>query len=184
MLDEPTSALDPVGRKETLNIINTLRGKYTILFSSHILPDIDRVCDRIALIDKGALILEGDIKNIKSQNKNLADKLNVTVFIKNNIMFSNFLSEIRKLDFMDYIDMDYGKINNYNNGEEVKIIFKTFDRQKSGEILPRLFDKYEFQLIRFEFEDADLESIFISATENNGNMQGEAESAESKEAAE
>jgi len=57
LLDEPTSALDPAGRYEVLDLIDKLRGRVTVFLSSHILADIERVCDRVAIIRKGELVL-------------------------------------------------------------------------------------------------------------------------------
>ena len=57
LLDEPTSALDPAGRYEVLNLIDKLRGQVTVFVSSHILKDIERICDIIGIIHQGALIL-------------------------------------------------------------------------------------------------------------------------------
>ena len=52
-LDEPVSALDPAGRRDVLELIGSLRGSATILMSTHILNDIERICDRVAIIDRG-----------------------------------------------------------------------------------------------------------------------------------
>lgn len=64
ILDEPVSALDPFGRKEMFDIISSLKGKVTIIFSSHILDDIERVCDHVILINKGKIILNREIKDL------------------------------------------------------------------------------------------------------------------------
>ena len=71
ILDEPVSALDPFGRKEMFDIIVSLKGKVTIIFSSHILTDIERVCDHVVLISKGKIILDSDIKDIFLDKKSL-----------------------------------------------------------------------------------------------------------------
>lgn len=55
-LDEPTSALDPAGRYEVLDRIAGLRGRVTVFLSSHILADVERICDTIAVIHQGRLI--------------------------------------------------------------------------------------------------------------------------------
>lgn len=60
--DEPTSALDPLGRKAFLDILASLRGQTTVIFSSHILSDIERVCDRVAILHDGHIQLSGKIK--------------------------------------------------------------------------------------------------------------------------
>ncbi len=60
ILDEPTSALDPAGRYEVLDLIDHLRGRVTVFLSSHILADIERVCDTVAIIRSGRLELVAD----------------------------------------------------------------------------------------------------------------------------
>jgi ABC-2 type transport system ATP-binding protein len=57
LLDEPTSSLDPAGRYEVLDLISRLRGQVTVMLSSHILADIERVCDTVAIIRSGRLVL-------------------------------------------------------------------------------------------------------------------------------
>lgn len=67
--DEPTSALDPIGRKEILDILLQVKGKTTVLFSTHILSDVERICDRVALLHEGKLALSGTMTEIKAQHK-------------------------------------------------------------------------------------------------------------------
>jgi ABC-2 type transport system ATP-binding protein len=57
-LDEPASALDPAGRKEVLDLIEDLRGQCTVLMSTHILADVERVCDVIGIMARGKLIVQ------------------------------------------------------------------------------------------------------------------------------
>lgn len=59
-LDEPTSSLDPAGRYDVLELIDSLRGQTTVFLSSHILGDVERVCDTIGIIHEGQLILVSD----------------------------------------------------------------------------------------------------------------------------
>ena len=56
ILDEPTSALDPMGRHDVLNLITALRGSTTIFFSTHILSDVERVCDRVLVLASGRVV--------------------------------------------------------------------------------------------------------------------------------
>lgn len=67
ILDEPVSALDPIGRRDVLRIIAELRGTTTIFFSSHILDDIDRVCDQVAILARGRLIVQETITRLKER---------------------------------------------------------------------------------------------------------------------
>jgi len=57
-LDEPASALDPVGRKEVLDLIENMRGQCTVVMSTHILADVERVCDVVGIIAKGKMLVQ------------------------------------------------------------------------------------------------------------------------------
>jgi ABC-2 type transport system ATP-binding protein len=65
ILDEPMSGLDPIGRKQVRDVILSLRerGK-TVFFSSHILPDVEMICDRVGIIRKGELLAEGTVDEL------------------------------------------------------------------------------------------------------------------------
>jgi ABC-2 type transport system ATP-binding protein len=67
--DEPTSALDPIGRKEILDILHQVKGKTTVVFSTHILFDVERICDYVGVLHEGKLVLAGTLSEIKSQHK-------------------------------------------------------------------------------------------------------------------
>src|SRR6476646_6917774 len=58
ILDEPTTGLDPVQIGETLNTIRELRGQHTVLLSTHILTEVEKVCERVIIIDKGRIELD------------------------------------------------------------------------------------------------------------------------------
>ena len=67
--DEPTSALDPIGRKEILTILQRVKEKTTVIFSTHILSDVERICDEIGLLHEGKLALHGTMDEIKKMRK-------------------------------------------------------------------------------------------------------------------
>jgi ABC-2 type transport system ATP-binding protein len=56
LLDEPVSALDPIGRREVLDLMAELKGEATVFYSTHILDDVQRVSDHVAIIDNGRLV--------------------------------------------------------------------------------------------------------------------------------
>ena len=64
--DEPTSALDPVGRKEILDILRKISSTTTVLFSTHILSDVERICDHAALLNQGKIVVGGTLSEIKA----------------------------------------------------------------------------------------------------------------------
>lgn len=66
--DEPTSALDPVGRKDILDILRDAGQETTVIFSTHILPDAERICDRAAILHRGRIVVQGEIEKIKERH--------------------------------------------------------------------------------------------------------------------
>jgi len=78
--DEPTSALDPMGRKEILDILQAIKGKTTVIFSTHILADVERVCDRVAVLNNGKIALSGTLGELKSTQQNNQILLEFTTF--------------------------------------------------------------------------------------------------------
>jgi ABC-2 type transport system ATP-binding protein len=67
--DEPTSALDPFGRKEILEVLRAIRGETTVIFSTHILSDVERICDYMCVLHKGDIVMSGTIEELKSAHK-------------------------------------------------------------------------------------------------------------------
>jgi ABC-2 type transport system ATP-binding protein len=67
ILDEPVAALDPLGRRDVLQAIAALRGSTTVLFSSHILDDVDRVCDQVAILAGGRLVVQETTLRLKER---------------------------------------------------------------------------------------------------------------------
>lgn len=67
ILDEPVSALDPLGRKEVLSVIEKLKASRTVLFSTHILSDVDRICDDVIIINKGKLVVSSPLAALKTK---------------------------------------------------------------------------------------------------------------------
>jgi ABC-2 type transport system ATP-binding protein len=66
-LDEAVSALDPAGRKEVLELIEHLRGQCTVFMSTHILADVERVCDTIGIISRGRLVTQAPREALLAQ---------------------------------------------------------------------------------------------------------------------
>ena len=69
ILDEPTIGLDPKQIIETRNLIESLRGKHTVIFSSHILPEVNAICDRIIVIHHGKIVANNTPQNLQERLK-------------------------------------------------------------------------------------------------------------------
>lgn len=65
--DEPTSALDPLGRKEILDILLAAREQTTVLFSTHILSDVERICSDAALLHEGKIAIQGPLSQLRER---------------------------------------------------------------------------------------------------------------------
>ena len=115
--DEPTSALDPAGRKEILDILLAAKEQTTVLFSTHILSDVERICTEVAFLHDGKIAMQGTIAELRNkrvsdgfiieiEQKEVADAL-IKVFgdfqytEKNSLVFHG--SEDRFFDIMKYI---------------------------------------------------------------------------------
>jgi ABC-2 type transport system ATP-binding protein len=60
LLDEPTSALDPAGRRTVRRLLEELRGRgISVLLNSHLLSEVELVCDRVVILQRGSIVTEG-----------------------------------------------------------------------------------------------------------------------------
>lgn len=67
ILDEPTSGLDPKQINETRELIKNLSGEHTIVLSTHILPEVEAVCEKVIIIDRGRLVATDSVENLKNR---------------------------------------------------------------------------------------------------------------------
>lgn len=67
LLDEPVSALDPIGRHEILKLIADLSHETSVFMSSHVLADVERVCDYVIIINRGQVAAQASIKELKER---------------------------------------------------------------------------------------------------------------------
>lgn len=75
--DEPTSALDPAGRKELLDILVAAKKETTVLFSTHILSDVEHICDELAFLHEGEIALQGKLEEVRHMRRQTATEIEV-----------------------------------------------------------------------------------------------------------
>lgn len=144
ILDEPTSALDPQGRKEVLDLISSLRGEKTIFFSTHILSDVERICDRVGILKEGKLLLNDTIDNLKR-------KFSLRI-LHIEVSNPNKLSErLRREMWIEDIS--------FTNKNILQI--KVKDVEKAQKDIPRIISEEDLLLHHFEFLEPSLEDIFF-----------------------
>ena len=145
--DEPTSALDPLGRKEILDIILKIKDSTTVIFSTHILSDVEAICDHVVVLDKGKNVLEGSIdelKNIKRKNT-----------IKIRFKSDKELKAFKSLD----------KFSNLVTNEKGDTLYLT-DEDNQLKDLDILYELYKLNIFPLEIkiEEPTLENIFMEVT--------------------
>jgi len=144
--DEPTSALDPIGRKEILDILSTAKGKTTIVFSTHILSDVERVCDRIAVLHGGKLALCGTLSEIKERHRN-------------NGFVLEFESEKTASFFENAEELKQPSISLSRDGNTMTVLLT--DRNMNGRFLMGVLSKKGIVPLKFTVMEPTLESLFM-----------------------
>jgi len=154
-LDEPCSALDPMGRRGVLSIIERLQAETTVFMSTHILSDVERICDVVGIIDHGELIT-------KARTEQLRERYARSVF---ELRFeedpASLISTLNSLPWVVKLDVARG------NGEPI-IRLQAKDVDAAKHELPRLIAKSELTLLHYELTMPSLEDIFIELVSNGG----------------
>lgn len=88
--DEPTSALDPAGRKDLLDILAAAKKQTTVLFSTHILSDVEHICDELAFLHEGRIALRGTLDEVRKVRRKTAFELEMEHARDARLLFSEF----------------------------------------------------------------------------------------------
>lgn len=96
--DEPTSALDPLGRKEILDILLSVREETTVLFSTHILSDVERICTDVAFLSDGVIAMRGTVSELKGIDRAESFRIEAVNKAAANQLSSLFPEAVRESD--------------------------------------------------------------------------------------
>jgi ABC-2 type transport system ATP-binding protein len=151
MLDEPTSALDPIGRKDVLEIVASLRGRTTVFFSSHILADVERVCDAAAILERGRVVASAGIAELTSRAT--AKQLVVEVEGDGGAALARALAGKAWLTTLDTRD---GSLR-----------LTVSDLEAAQREIPAAIAATGSALRRFEIEEASLEDVFVKLVDGH-----------------
>lgn len=144
--DEPTSALDPVGRKEILDILQQVKGKTTVVFSTHILSDVERICDHIAVLNRGKLALCGTLPELKSKHK--ADGF--VIEFATNADKEQFINSPQIMPFMDKTEQT-----------DTNIIFHINDVLRMESAAIEVLSQKQILPLKLEVTEPTIESLFL-----------------------
>ncbi len=94
-LDEPTDGVDPIGRKEIRDILNNLKNEgKTIFLNSHLLSEVELICDRVAILNKGVLVKSGRVDDITAISDNYVFSISEADEIVVSALLSNFKATV------------------------------------------------------------------------------------------
>jgi len=144
-LDEPTSSLDPIGRKEVLEFIYNLKNETTVFMSTHILSDVERVCDHVGILNNGKLLACEKLEDLKN-------KFSTNVCQIEFEMGSNFESFINALKGEHIL--------NYKISENIATVNLMHIQKEYKQILG-LLSTLNMDVKRVEITHASLEDIFV-----------------------
>ena len=141
--DEPTSALDPVGRKEILDLLLAVREQTTVLFSTHILSDVERICTDIALLHEGKVDIQGKLSEIRTQYRR-----------------DEYLVETDKNEGMHALQTAFPEMRQTGRNQ---LAFSEKD-YAPGEVLRFVADQ-AVPVVKIERVEPTLESLFVEVVE-------------------
>ena len=149
LLDEPTSGLDPAQIVEIRNLIKDLKGNRTIMLSTHILPEVNMVCDRVVIIHQGRLAASGELDSLAdSMNEKNRTFLSVLGQEDN---FSNVLKEIDGVENVRLRGMKNGEVHyEVDSAKDLRASLASAVYEKSG------------KLTEIRKESITLEEIFVN----------------------
>ena len=148
LLDEPTSALDPIGRREVLEMIAALAGRTTVFFSTHILADVERVCDTVAVLAGGRVVEQAGIDELKARHGG-AHRVVIEV------------DDTRRLQ--DALAAEAWAAAVTRDGRE--LLVEVVDLEAAYRQVPALVARLGLALRRFEADEVSLEDVFVDLVE-------------------
>lgn len=152
LLDEPTSSLDPAGRYEVLEWIRQRDPQTTVFLSSHILGDIERICDQIAILNHGRLVKVGDRDALLAEYATNAVEIQVDAVA--NGQLTTFVDMLRRLDWVESVSIEHNT---------ARVLVADMAAAKFN--LLGLIERAALPLARLEWIRPTLEEVFLELSE-------------------
>lgn len=150
--DEPTSALDPSGRQEFLDLLGSLRGKTTILFSTHILTDVERICDHVAILHEGRIVSAAPLEEL--QKKYATPNIQLKVVSGDRQKLPSFLKKLQEKEVLTAFTLT----------AETAHLHYTLPTEKVMKILLETLLKEQLTPVLLEEVTPTLEQVFLEVT--------------------
>jgi len=169
ILDEPTSGLDPLQIIGIRNLIKELAHEKTIILSTHILPEVATISDRILVINEGRLVADGTFEELRQK---VTERRSLYLSVKSTK--KDFESAIKSISEIEDVLYD-------GSGPRGVIGCHIYSSSKT-DIIPKLNDlirEHKWDILEFQQEKLSLEDSFIRLTQSNSKS-GEKSSFDSK----
>ena len=154
ILDEPASGLDPQGREEVLDLMEELRKTTTIFYSTHILDDVQRVSDMVAIINKGRLVAQAPISQLLSGSEGVAYVLTVE---------GDYQSVENRVKGLPYVSAVSTKADNGT----ARLIVTVDDEEKAkSDLLRSVLGDKSVTIAEFGRRKYELEEVFLRLVED------------------
>ncbi|WP_394626813.1 ABC transporter ATP-binding protein [Bacillus cereus] len=144
VMDEPVSALDPIGRREVLNLIEEIKKDTTILLSTHILGDVEEICERFVIIKDGTKIEDTTITELLHRNSE--NKLMIEITAKD----QKWIEIVKKLPYVKDVEVV---------GLKIKVKVESIEINKNMLLQNAL--EHKVNIVKFEMSNDTLEEIFL-----------------------
>jgi ABC-2 type transport system ATP-binding protein len=156
-LDEPVSSLDPAGRRDVLELIGRLRGTCTVFMSTHILNDVERVCDRVGILDHGRLVTEAPMDELLASHAQPILELDPEP--GQDAAVAALTATVRGQAWTRDVRVEHGLIR----------VFVTDAERAAAEVLPLVVTS-GVRLARFERVRPTLEEVFLALVGTAGEV--------------
>jgi ABC-2 type transport system ATP-binding protein len=153
ILDEPTSGLDPNQIVEIREVIKKQGSDKTVLFSSHILQEVEAICDRVIIINKGELVADDKLSNLQKGNK---ETHSVVVQFKEPVD-KRVLEQMREVVTVSLLQPSYFKPDSYR--------VQTLNPEIVRKQILELALLHNLNIVSLQSEDQSLEDVFRSLTQ-------------------
>ncbi len=150
ILDEPVNGLDPKQITEIRNLIKELGTEKTVILCSHILSEVEAVADRVLIIDRGRIVADDTIENLKEREK--GNSIFVLEFLEEEKNVAEVLKGLEKISKIDQISNTTFKITAAGEKETGHQLFKTASKNK-------------WKVSQIYLESNSLENMFLTLTE-------------------
>lgn len=164
ILDEPTSGLDPHQILEIRALIQELAGEKTIIFSTHILQEVEAVANRIMIINRGKIVADGNEKELQD---NATEKRRISLSISEKTDSESVEKSLSKLEEVDEVSV-VGKDDGH-----IRYLIEGKPELATQNAVSQLVQKKKWDLYELKYNPMSLEEIFLALTKPEQAKKGE-----------